>query len=221
MLLRLPLAFVATSVVWGGVAATAQSPRAVSAREAGAQAAILRNVDDEPVLTIHYPWKVYRKPSVEIRLVTGEEEGKAKVRPLFFRAEFVTGEVTVAALECLRAAAGVGGSKSMERFGVDFTIVGQRNSLEKPAVTMVHLIPDRKPTPEQSLRDIPPAGTAAAYCFLDNWAVNDRLLELDLSKAAFSQRGKLYVWFLRNDKVIWQTTLRWPGHAPTDVPAKP
>ena len=47
---------------------------------------------------------------------------------------------------------------------------------------------------------------------LDSWAINDQMLSLDLARHVFIKSGKLFVWFLRGDKVLWEEKIDWPGY---------
>ena len=91
----------------------------------------------------------------------------------------------------------------LERNKIEFEIIGRRNSLGKPSVCIARRIAsDDDPTP----------GAAAVYCLLDCWSLHKGLLNLDLPPAYFSQPGKLYVWFLRDGKVLWEEVEDWPGY---------
>ena len=65
-------------------------------------------------------------------------------------------------------------------------------------------------TPEKNSSLI---GTTAVFYPPDAWAINDRLLLLDLPRDSFDKPGKLYIWFLRGDRILWQEELMWPGQS--------
>ena len=91
---------------------------------------------------------------------------------------------------------------------IDFHIIARRNSLGRPAVLVV---PEDKATKLHGKEAEFTAAIRAVFPLLDAWAVNDRLLTLDLPRDSFSQRGQLHVWFLRGSRVMWEETVAWPG----------
>jgi len=68
-------------------------------------------------------------------------------------------------------------------------------------VCVVHRFPEDQPAP----------GVTAVFCLLSPWAINERLLHLDLPQGDFAKPGTLYVWFLRDDAVLWREVVQWPG----------
>ena len=88
-----------------------------------------------------------------------------------------------------------------EAGGLKWEIIGHGNHLGHEAAWFVD-------TPEKNGS---PIGTTAVFYPLDPWATGGRLLILDLPRDAFEQPGKLYVWFLRGDRILWQEELMWPG----------
>lgn len=154
------------------------------------------------VLLVGYPWKVHRRPSVEVRLVTDKDADASKLRPLFFAHEYFEGEVRVSVYQCEDEAASVPVRKSVTLEEVAFEILGRRNSLGRPSACVVHRFPTDDPAP----------GAAAVFCLLRPWALDTRLLQLDLPREYFAGRGKMHVWFLRGGRILWHQTLDWPGH---------
>jgi hypothetical protein len=161
-----------------------------------------RRPSGEPFLAIHYPWKVHAQPSVEVRLVTGEDPDPSGIRPLFFIKEFMKGEVSVKIYRAEDEAAGAGAKLPLKEKEIDFEILGRRNSLGKPAVCVARRVPGDDPAP----------GTGVVFCRLPSWSVNKRLLWLDLPREYFAEPGKIHVWFLRADKVLWAEQVDWPGY---------
>jgi len=155
----------------------------------------------DPALIVRYPWKVHQRPSVEIRLVRGAGADLSEVRPLYFVKEFFKGVMTVNVYHCQDRAAGVPLSRPLKEKGIEFEILGRRNALGRPAVSVARRVPSDDPAP----------GSGLVFCLLPAWAVDERLLHLELPPKYFAPPGKLYVWFLRDDEVLWEQMLDWPG----------
>jgi hypothetical protein len=145
---------------------------------------------------------MHAKPSVEARLVTSEDADRVGIRPLLFVDGYLKGEVLVDVYEAQDQAAGVGGSLAFTKNEMAFEILGRRNSLGKPAVCVARQVPPGDPTP----------GAAAVFCLLEFWSLSDRLLHLDLPRQYFAKPGKLHLWFLRGDTVLWKEVVDWPGY---------
>jgi hypothetical protein len=154
------------------------------------------------VLVITYPWKVHLRPSIEVRLVTGKDADLSDVRPLFFVKEYMKGAVTVNVYHCLDRAAGVPQRHAFTENGIELEILGRRNSLGRPSVCVARRVPDDDPAP----------GAAAVFCLLPSWAVDKGLLRLELPPDYFGDAGRIYVWFLRGGKVLWEERADWPGY---------
>ncbi len=203
---RLPLLLLAVLVTCPGGAATAgvppRAPPTARRPKATSCVSLVKRRGGERALVIDYPWKVHRRPSVEVRLVTGKDPGPSVVRPLFFVNEYMKGEVKVTLYRAEDASAGGKVRKPLTEKEVEFEILGRRNSLGKPSVCVVHRFAAKEPAP----------GTTAVYCLLPAWAINKKLLYLDLPREDFVQPGKLYVWFLRDDRVLWTEAVEWPGY---------
>lgn len=223
---RLPLLLIAVWLIWPCGVCWAQIPRSAASDarkpKATPRVSLVKNKRrTDLALLISYPWKVHRRPSVEIRLVTGKEGDTAAVRPLFFLSDYMKGEVTVAVYRCQDEAAGAPVRESLTEKEVGFEILGRRNSLAKPSVCVVHRFAADEPPPgtaadeptPDATADEPAYGTAAVYCLLPAWAINKRLLRLDLPRQDFAKPGKMHVWFLREGTIVWKETLDWPGYA--------
>lgn len=214
---RLPLRLIAVWLIWSCGVASAQMPRnaAFDARQPKAtpRVCLVKNKRrTDLALLIAYPWKVHRRPSVEIRLVAGKDADAGAVRPLFFLSEYMKGEVTVAVYRCQDEAAGAPVRESLTEKEVEFEILGRRNSLAKPSVCVVHRFAADEPD-GGTTADEPDGGTAAVFCLLPAWAIDKRLLRLDLPRQDFAKPGKMHVWFLREGTIVWKETLDWPGNA--------
>lgn len=229
---RLTLLLVAVSLTWPGGAAAAELPpdaRPEAGRpRATSYVSLVKRPSGDRSLLISYPWKLHRRPSVEVRLVTGKDGPASAVRPLWFVAEHMKGPVKVTLYDCEDKAAGGPVRESLEDKKVEFDVVGGRNSLGKPAVCVVHRLAPEEPAPGKPAPGKPasdgagpgkppseeaPLDATAVYCLLPAWAINQRLLSLDLPRSDFARPGKIHVWFLREEKVLWSETLDWPGHA--------
>ncbi len=188
-----------------GASVVAQPPLGVAPGAAGpkdrSRLSIVKLLQGGPALVIDYPWKVHHRPSVEIRLVTREDADFSKVGPLWFVSRYLHGTVTMSVYRCLDKAAGVPQSQTLTEDEIEFEILGRRNSLGRPAVCVARRIPNDDPAP----------GAAAAFCLLPSWSLNKGLLQLQLPPKYFSTPGKLYVWFLRDEKILWEETAEWPG----------
>ena len=180
----------------------------------------------ERLLQIDYPWQAFKKASVEVWLVTKNSPAHARIKPLYFVDQRLKGEVSVKVGECLAEAYGVGKTQLIPDERAVFRIIGVRNSLGKPAVSIVGRSKEDQTTPEdiakskkkanklENTEEEPPLpfGTWAAFCDLENWAANRHELSLDLPPEYFAKPGKLYVWFLRGDTILWEERLEWKGY---------
>jgi hypothetical protein len=207
MQFRLLLLLTAVSLTWAGGSPAAQAPGRTGAAARGPKAmscvSLLSQPDGDRALVLSYPWDLHRRPSVEVRLVTGKDPGPAVVRPLLFVGNYMKGKVAADVYHCEDKAAGAPVRQSSAVKGLQFEILGSRNRLERPSVCVIHRFADDQPAP----------GTTAVFSQLPAWAINRRLLQLDLPREDFTQPGRLYVWFLRDDTILWAETLDWPGYA--------
>ena len=162
---------------------------------------ILKEGPGRRVLVINYPWRVHAKPSVEVRLVTKEDADPSGIRPLFFVKDYLKGQVLLDVYRSQDEGAGAGASRGLRENQIDLKILGRRNSLGKPSVCAARKAPSDGPAP----------GAVAAFCLLPSWSINKSWLQLDLPREYFAEPGKLYVWFLRDGRVLWEETENWPG----------
>ena len=164
--------------------------------------AVVKEHTGRQVLAIHYPWKVHEKASIEVRLMPGKRAEGTSVVPVFFVAEHCKGELKQKLYRYLDAAADTGITDSFTKDKMVYQIVAERNSLGRPSL---HVLPyNEGSTPDQR--------PGAVFLQLDCWAINDRMLSLDMPRDVFVKSGKLSVWFLRGDKVVWEEKIDWPGY---------
>ena len=174
---------------------------AETSKQQASHASLLKRSGESPVLLIDYPWKAHQRPSVELRRMTKTDKTDFQIRPLFFTSEYFKGEMTDSVYRCQDAAAGVPLIRSREEKGVVFDILGRRNKLGRPSVCVV------RPTPPKE----PATGTAAVFCLLEPWSLGKQLLHLEPPSPWFDSPGTLYVWMLRDEKIVWQQQIAWPG----------
>ena len=212
MNLRLSLLILAPTVGWTVLAAAEEpmDPTATLSRTTTASCVSIReqSTSGQPVLVVNYPWKVHSRPSIEVRLVLDPRVDVRRTRPLNFRPQLMKGRMTVAVYHCLDESAGVPLTVSVARGDRDFEIIGRRNSLGKPSVCVVH----------QDQPDAAASGTTAMFPLLKPWAVDERTLYMDLPEEHFSKPGRIRVWLLREDQVIWSETTAWPGYKAEQPP---
>lgn len=156
----------------------------------------------KPLLAIHYPWRVHARPSVEVRWLGDEEADTGEIRPLQFVGDLMKGEITSAVHDVRDKAAQTAVKRSLKIRDRDCEILGDRNSLGKPAATVVF--------PERS-GDATDRAARAVFFPLDAWAVDRGTLRLELPAAHFAQPGRIRVWFYREGNLLWWKTLAWPG----------
>jgi hypothetical protein len=171
---------------------------------ASSYASVSRQTTGQRCLLIDYPWQVYAKPSVEVRVVTDDKATTAVPHPLFFAAGLMKGDIEVAISKCLQAAYDTGLSQRITADKLEAEILGRRNSLGKPSVCVA--------SKEKTKAGAAAPSAWAAFCLLDCWAMNRHSLCLDLPREYFAKPGKLQVWFLRGDVVLWEEQLDWPGY---------
>jgi len=155
-------------------------------------------------LVIEYPWKVHQMASVELRLVTAdnpENAGLYRARPLLFVKNYLHGKVIVDVHHCRDRSFDAPTSRTFTEDEIEFEILGGRNTLGRPSVCVARRIPNSDPVP----------GASVAYCLLPSWSRNGQRLHLDLPVDYFAEPGKLYVWFIRDRKVLWEEVEDWPG----------
>ena len=165
----------------------------------------------EPILIIDYPWRRHARPSVEVRTLDDTEVGNSLIRPLFFVSDIMKGKVTTGVYHYQDLCEDVPQTATFAEGDIDFEILAQRNSLERPSVCVAC-----RSEPVNS-----PPEARVAFCLLDAWAVNERMLHLELPPEYFSQPGKIRVWLLRGKDIVWSETAAWPGTSEgvADVPS--
>ncbi len=211
MLCRLPVSLTGLLCVGLASSAIAAEPAAPVAAPAAATsfASIVRQRSGLRTLAIDYPWKIHRDASVEVRLVTDDNAASALVSPLYFVSEYFKGDVARKVYHCLDAAADRERSESFLQDKTEFKIIGRRNSLGRAAVLVN---PQDKSKRLHGKEPHFVASSKAIFLLLDCWAVNDKLLTLDLPRESFAKSGQLHVWFLRGGRALWEETLAWPGY---------
>jgi hypothetical protein len=169
---------------------------------------LVKHRSGAPVLLMEYPWKVHARASIELRLVTGDNPQPVEAPPLYFLQTRMK-KANDAVQRCYSHASEAGEKAPFKTDdGIDLEIIGRRNVLEKPSLYVVERIKADKKDEGAT------AGAAAALIMLDSWAMNEKLLYVDLPPDAFAAPGKLHVWFLRADKPLWKEVIDWPGVGP-------
>jgi len=184
-----------------------QSPRenAVEVARGESFVSLMTQITGEPILVIKYPWKRHARPSVEVRVLDEEEVDNPLIRPLFFVHDMMKGEVTSAVYHCQDRSDEVSQTASFTRDymegKIDFHIFGVRNTLGRPSACVACRVVIPKRVPE----------TRAAFCLLDAWAIDERMLCLELPAEYFSRPSKIRVWLLRDKDIVWTAVIPWPG----------
>lgn len=181
------------------------------------RASVVQQPSGGPALAIQYPWGLHQQASIEVRWVPAGSVDEKQLRPVFFVGDYLKGLATIKVYQARDRAADSPSKDSYIRNSqdkVEFDILGQRNTLGKPAVTV---IPRFKP--DDKAKE-PPPDTAAVFYFLDSWSVDKQHLWLDLPREYFAKAGDLHVWFLRGDKIVWQEKVSWPGYPVVAVKPK-
>ena len=184
-------------------------------RVGGPFATTLRDLSGDPILVIHYPWTAHARTSIEVSsLPTESAEAPhsaelrpsavelSEVRPLYFFARSFKGQNTVAIYECQDGSAELPTKVNLVDAGTDYQVLGRRNALGKPSVLVAS---------KTRIDAISKVVDRAVFCLLDAWAVDRQLLQLELPQAYFATPGRIRVWLLRGDAVIWSEDLAWPG----------
>jgi hypothetical protein len=163
-------------------------------------------------LAIQYRWKVHENASVEVRLVPAERAEGTFVLPVDFVGQYLGSRPKPNLAEsnlqqriyrCLDRAGDESRTDTFDKDKLSFQIVGRRNSLGRPAV---YVLACNEGKPAEERADI-------VFLHLDSWAVADDRLSLDLPPEIFGKPGKLFVWFLRGNRLLWEEEVPWPGAA--------
>lgn len=155
----------------------------------------------KPMLLIHYPWKQYSRPSVEVRILADDERDTGELRPLGFVSQIMKGDVTLAVYQCLDLATENPVVKKFTKQGLDFEVIGLKNHLGRPAGQVV--FPPKPHTDDVVAR--------VAYFPLEPWGADAETLRLELPADHFSKPYRVRVWFYRDASVVWWQTVAWPG----------
>jgi hypothetical protein len=155
----------------------------------------------ESLLVINYPWRTHKKTSIEVRLIPDKKDFEARVKPLRFSSIRFDDDTQRHIFHSFDEALVRSSDWKAEGGGLQWQVIGRANHRGHEAVWFVNSPKDEKSPP----------GTTAAFYPLDPWAINDKLLMLDLPRNSFDQPGKMYIWLLRGDQIIWQEDLMWPG----------
>lgn len=172
-------------------------------------------------LFVQYPWSKIQNSSIEIRIAGKKaKETPQFCKPMYFMTQYAPIELIHEAL--------IGKNMHDSRFV---------NNVEFPKSIFTEL---RMPEPELVLANIKNLSgeqgvffhsrlanpetkeleTTLIFPKLSQWAVdNDRLvldlrgklLEFDKGKREFEQPCELKIWFLKDDFVVWEQTIQWPG----------
>lgn len=176
---------------------------------------LLEDHDGELILTIERPWKAFTRPSIEVCLVPDTVPEAAKVHPIYFVSNHLKGEVLADLYRALDEASEVPVRRPITDKKMDFEMVGNRNSLGKAAVCVAC----RTEPPVKSSPDDETTLARATFCLLEHWSVEPGGLYLNLPADYFSVPGRLHIWLLRDNQIVWSHTIRWPGIASGQPPA--
>ena len=181
--------------------APAKDPNAAPPQPAGPELAIEVSDKGEPALTVKFAWKEFARPSLQLALV-----GATKPVPLSVNGVQLT-EQLGKLVSRLNKPVVAGSSVLLERAkefseyddGKPLLILGATNSLGRPAAF--------------GLGD--QTGATIVFYLLDNWADANGVVRVALSDLgavpAYAETGKLHVWFLNEEKVVWERDIAWPG----------
>jgi hypothetical protein len=202
-----------------------------------------------PMLEIQTPWTVYTKPSIELRMLAPDEPDTQEIRPLAFVGAVMKGALTNAVYKALEDVTELPLVRTMKWRDGEFQIAGFKNYLDRDAIRILY-VPisteeERAKAQEAAILSGATATAAKAadgdkkagsddrakvpprtiFYFLKSWAIDPETLRLELPAKQYGKPGRLRVWFLRGDSVVWQQTVEWPGmdgatDAPSDGAAK-
>jgi hypothetical protein len=208
---------------------TAPSPRAgkLNLKTHPSMVAVMKGHGGRQTLAVEYRWKVHENPSLEVRLVPADRAEGTFALPLDFVGQYLTHRSRPKPYEtdlgqkvyrCLDRAAEKGQIETFDRDKMTFRIVGQRNSLGRPAVyVLAENVGDkprgREPYVTSSMSPVAEERADIVFLHLDSWAISDDRLSLDLPPDVFAKRGKLFVWFFRGSRLLWEEQVAWPGSA--------
>jgi hypothetical protein len=195
--------FFYVAVAWFAAFSPAESaePAARAPAPVKGYVSVVKEHAGQQTLLVRYLWKVHAQASIEVKMVPSDAAQGTSLSPQYFVADYFKGPLAEKINRCLDRAGDQGITDAFTKDKTEFKIIAQKNSLGRPAVLVIPssegVSPEKRP--------------AAVFPLLDSWAVNDRLLALDLPRDGFAKPGKLSVWFLRGDKVLWEEQIAWPG----------
>jgi hypothetical protein len=186
-----------------GLLSGQENPASAEAEKSSAPnyVSINRSSSGENMLLVKYPWSTHAKASIEVRLVTEKKDYSARAKPTRFMANYFNAETAKHVFRLEDEALKRPANEKIEAGGMKWDIIGHSNHLGQAAVWIVN-----KLDPENDA-----TGAAAVLCKPDPWSINDRTLLIDLPREFFDKPGKMYVWFLRGDQILWQNEVMWPG----------
>ncbi|MDD4266691.1 MAG: hypothetical protein PHO07_00825 [Pirellulales bacterium] len=202
--------FLSSVLAWVGAAvcqAAESSPPAPSGVTAS-YVSIETPAGGRPMLVIRYPWRVHARSSVEVcTYVAGEADDSPRIRPLYFRSDFMKDEFTIGVYRAQDDSSSVRVVAQMARRDIDFAAIGNRNLFGQPSVVVVC----RTSITQQKDEQEPEQARRAIYPLLEPWAADRRTLFLSLPEVNFSDAAKIRVWFLSGGDVVWSEVKQWPG----------
>jgi hypothetical protein len=126
---------------------------------------------------------------------------------------WLNGEISVKVGKCMNTAYSTKTTEHVLCDAMPFELIADRNAYGKPAVYFIYESAKHESKEEEKKEaEKSRLGISAIFCELENWSLNRHQLKLDLSHEHFADPGKLYVWFLRDDSVVWEETLDWKGY---------
>jgi hypothetical protein len=157
------------------------------------------------VLAVKYPWKKHEKASLEVRLITDKKEFDARVKPLRLASMRLETETEARLFKMFDDALDRPSTWNTEIGGLKWDILAHANYRGRGSMWFV-TTPEKGAKKENAF-----IGNAAVFSPLDPWVIGGRLMIFDLPRDSFGKPGKMYVWFLRGDRIVWQQELMWPG----------
>jgi hypothetical protein len=165
---------------------------------------VIQRLNGDPVLVVNYPWQRHAEPSVEVRALSDDEVGKRLIYPLYFRNRIMRDTVTVALYRAQDAARDRPTRTQFTRDGIEFEVFADYNSLGNVSTCVAGR------TETVSL-DKSQRSARTAFPVLDQWALDERTLYLEVPISHFLKPCKIRVWLLRDENIIWAEDTDWPG----------
>lgn len=177
---------------------------------------VVRQANGEPVLLINCPWRKYQRPSIQISLVLDDKVDLSSLQPLRVNdvAADALWKIQIASINKPTHAASRELVKNTTAFieyndGKLLKHRARENSQGKPAAYAL----------EEQL------GTLLVFYRLEPW-LDDRgtfrlaLADIDLP-SKFASPGRIQVWLLSEEKVVWSADAKWPGKQAPSQQAPP